>query len=117
MAYIRGVNRKQIILFPEAVDDYITEDNPVQFIDAFVDNLDLKKLEFKHSEPESTGRPHKSQECKSCQFKPKCTRNKNVRIIYRWEYEEILEQMRERVKSNWDKVKNDNGYQNIPLVQ
>jgi transposase len=57
MAYIRGINRKQITLFPEAVDDYITEDNPVQFIDAFVDNLDLKKLEFKHSEPESTGRP------------------------------------------------------------
>jgi len=57
MAYIRGVNRKQIILFPEAVDDYITKDNPVQFIDAFVDNLDLKKLEFKYSEPESTGRP------------------------------------------------------------
>lgn len=57
MAYIRGVNRKQIILFPEAVDDYITEDNPVQFIDAFIDNLNLKKLEFKHSEPESTGRP------------------------------------------------------------
>ncbi len=38
MAYIRGVNRKQIILFPEAVGDYITEDNPVQFIDIFVNN-------------------------------------------------------------------------------
>ena len=36
MAYIQGINRKQIILFPESVDDYIKEDNPVQFIDAFV---------------------------------------------------------------------------------
>jgi len=36
MAYIQGINRRQTILFPESVDDYIKEDNPVQFIDAFV---------------------------------------------------------------------------------
>jgi len=39
------------------VDDYIAEDNPVQFIDAFVDSMDLKELEFKYAEPEPTGRP------------------------------------------------------------
>jgi len=48
---------------------------------------------------------YKSQECKSCQIMPRCTRNKSGRIIYRWEYEEILEQMQERIKSNWEKVR------------
>ena len=57
MAYIRGVDRKQIILFPEVVDDYIDKDNPVQFIDAFVESLDLVELGFKYSQPEATGRP------------------------------------------------------------
>lgn len=57
MKYIQGTNRKQVILFPEVVDDYITEENPVRFIDAFVDGLDLKKLGFKHAELSSTGRP------------------------------------------------------------
>ena len=42
MGYISGINRKQSILFPEVIDEYIEEDNPVQFIDAFVDGLDLK---------------------------------------------------------------------------
>jgi len=57
MAYIQGMDRKQTILFPESVDDYIEEDNPVQFVDVFVDRLDLKELRFKYSQPESTGRP------------------------------------------------------------
>jgi len=57
MAYIQGVDRKQVILFPEVIDDYIEEDNPVRFIDAFVDSLDLKKLEFKYSDLKPTGRP------------------------------------------------------------
>lgn len=57
MPYIEGVARKQTILFPEAINDYIEEDNPVQFIDAFVDSLDLVALVFTYSIPESTGRP------------------------------------------------------------
>lgn len=57
MAYIQGVDRNQIILFPEAIDAYIEEDNPVQFIDAFVDNLDLVALSFKYSVTKATGRP------------------------------------------------------------
>ena len=32
MEYIRGVTRNQAVLFPETVEDYITEDNPVRFI-------------------------------------------------------------------------------------
>lgn len=57
MKYVSGVNRKQVILFPEVIDEYISEDNPVRFIDAFVDSLDLKELGFKHAELEDTGRP------------------------------------------------------------
>lgn len=57
MSYIEGVARSQGILFPESIDDYIEEDNPVQFIDAFVESLDLEELGFKYSLPEATGRP------------------------------------------------------------
>ena len=44
MDYIQGTAREQKLLFPDIIDDYITEDNPVRFIDAFVDNLDLEGL-------------------------------------------------------------------------
>lgn len=57
MGYIEGIDRNQVILFPEVIDDYIEEDNPVQFIDAFVDTLDLIELGFKYSETKGTGRP------------------------------------------------------------
>jgi transposase len=57
MRYIKGVSRRQKVLFPESLDDYIGEDNPVKFINSFVDSLDLVKLGFKHAEPEQTGRP------------------------------------------------------------
>jgi transposase len=57
MDYIRGVTRNQVILFPESVDDYITEDNPVRFIDAFVASLELAELGFARATPAETGRP------------------------------------------------------------
>src|SRR2546428_14187025 len=57
MDFIRGVNRNQVILFPETVEDYITEDNSVRFIDAFVSGLDLAKLGFLRAQPAETGRP------------------------------------------------------------
>jgi len=57
MAYIEGVARNQVMLFPDIIDDYIRDDNPVQFIDAFVDSLDLAELGFSHAAPEPTGRP------------------------------------------------------------
>ena len=44
-------------LFPEHLDDYIAEDNPVRVIDVFVDELDLSGLGFEGVEPEATGRP------------------------------------------------------------
>ena len=57
MDYIRGVTRSQVILFPESVEDYITEENPVRFIDAFVFSLDLAGLGFNRAQPAETGRP------------------------------------------------------------
>ena len=41
MAHIGEFEREQLLLLPEAVDDYVGADNPVRFIDAFVDGLDL----------------------------------------------------------------------------
>ncbi len=57
MDFIRGVTRNQVILFPETVEDYITEDNPIRFIDAFVGSLDLAQLGFHRAQPAETGRP------------------------------------------------------------
>jgi transposase len=57
MSYIRGESREQITLFPEAVDDYISAENPVRFIEAFVDALDMEGLGFVRSEPNEMGRP------------------------------------------------------------
>ena len=54
--FIKGENRYQATLFPEQLDDYITEDNSVRVIDVFVDSLKLKKLGFK-SKPTNKGRP------------------------------------------------------------
>ena len=42
MAHITGEDRSQLLLLPDAVDDYVGPDNPVRFIDAFVDGLDLE---------------------------------------------------------------------------
>src|SRR5205085_1259011 len=49
--------RSQILLLPEVVDDYVGPDNPVRFIDAFVDGLDLAAAAFGRVEPKVTGRP------------------------------------------------------------
>jgi len=55
--YVEGEDRSQSILFPERLEDYIAEDNPVRAIDVFVDELDLGKLDFDGMRPEITGRP------------------------------------------------------------
>ena len=46
MTHILGHDRCQLLLLPEVVDDYVGADNPVRFIDAFVDGLDLAALGF-----------------------------------------------------------------------
>src|SRR3981189_3098247 len=55
--FVVGDDRSQSTLFPERLDDYLGEDNPVRAIDVFVDELDLAKLGFGGVEPEATGRP------------------------------------------------------------
>ena len=57
MTYITGHDRSQQLLLPEAVDDYVGSDNPVRFIDAFVDGLDLAAAGFGRVAPKMTGRP------------------------------------------------------------
>ena len=51
--YVVGQDRSQSTLFPEVLDDYIAEDNPVRVVDVFVDELDLKDLGFEGAEPEA----------------------------------------------------------------
>jgi transposase len=55
--FVEGVDRSQTTLFPESLDDWIGENNPVRVIDAFVDALDLRALGFEGVVPEATGRP------------------------------------------------------------
>jgi transposase len=55
--FVEGTDRHQSTLFPECLEDWICEDNPVRVIDVFVDELDLGDLSFNGVDPEVTGRP------------------------------------------------------------
>ena len=55
--FIEGADRGQSTLFPEYLEDWIDEDNPVRVIDVFVEELELSELGFSGVEPEVTGRP------------------------------------------------------------
>jgi len=55
--FIEGVDRGQVTLFPEQLEDYVDEDNPVRVVDVFVDALNLKDIGFDRVVPEATGRP------------------------------------------------------------
>jgi transposase len=55
--FVEGRDRGQATLFPECLADWIDENNPVQVIDVFVDELDLAALGFNGVTPEVTGRP------------------------------------------------------------
>ena len=57
MNYIAGSDRGEALLLPEVLDDYITPENPVRFIDAFVGQLDLSKAGFSNAVLNETGRP------------------------------------------------------------
>src|SRR5277367_4719208 len=57
MSHIAGHDRSQTLLLPEAVDDYVGPENPVRFIDAFVDGLDLAEAGFVGVAAKPTGRP------------------------------------------------------------
>jgi transposase len=55
--FVEGVDRSQGSMFPERLEDWIGEDNPVRVVDVFVDELDLGGLGFERVEPRETGRP------------------------------------------------------------
>src|SRR5262245_4984460 len=55
--FVEGIDRGQSMLFPECVEDWISEDNPVRVIDVFVDGLDLGEMAFEGVDPAATGRP------------------------------------------------------------
>lgn len=55
--HIRGLDREQVQMLPPCVEDYVSAEAPVRFIDAYVDGLDLAKLGFARSQPKATGRP------------------------------------------------------------
>src|SRR5208282_872130 len=55
--FIEGEDRRQALLLPDCLEDYVSDDNPVRVIEAFIDELDLRALGFEGVVPEATGRP------------------------------------------------------------
>jgi transposase len=57
-SYISGTGRRQLLLLPDMIENYIEEDNPARFMDSFVDSMDLGKFGFKFSTlKDGAGRP------------------------------------------------------------
>lgn len=57
MAYKKGKDRRERVLFPDCIDEYVESDAPVRLFDAFVDNLNMDELGFVRSTPSATGAP------------------------------------------------------------
>ena len=57
MKFICGEDRKQTLLIPERVEDYVADTNPVRVIDAFVNGLNMAEQGFSRAEVNATGRP------------------------------------------------------------
>src|SRR4051812_26914113 len=55
--FVECADRRQDFLLPASLDDYVSEDNPVRAVEAFIDALDLKALGFAGMTPAETGRP------------------------------------------------------------
>lgn len=55
--FVQGEDRRQDYLLPASLDDYVSADNPVRAVEAFIGALDLKTLEFVGMTPAETGRP------------------------------------------------------------
>jgi transposase len=60
--FIQGADRNQGYLLPERIEEYVSEENPVRVIEAFVEELDLARLGFSRLEPNATGRPASMRE-------------------------------------------------------
>src|SRR6202171_356605 len=55
--FVEGMDRGQVTLLPECLEDWVDENNPVRAVDVFVDALDLVELGFDGAQPMATGRP------------------------------------------------------------
>lgn len=55
--FVQGEDRRLAFLLPASLDDYVSEDNPVQVVEAFIDELDFHALGFAGATPAETGRP------------------------------------------------------------
>ena len=55
--FVEGLDRCQSTLFPETLDDFVADDNPVRVVEGFVEGLDLGGLGFGGVDPKATGRP------------------------------------------------------------
>ena len=55
--YIEGSDRRQALLLPECIDDYVDENSPVRVVEAFVRRLGIAELGFERAIPAETGRP------------------------------------------------------------
>lgn len=57
MSYITGIDRTQTALFPTTIDDSIEHDNPVRFVDTFVNNINVVEFGYKDVRQNINGRP------------------------------------------------------------
>ncbi len=55
--FVQGEARAQMSLLPECLDDYVSDENPVRVVEAFIEGLKLEKLGFAGVVPQVTGRP------------------------------------------------------------
>ena len=63
MPFILGENRFQIDLLPNTLDDYVSDDNHVRVIDAYVDSLSLEDLGFRIFDGTSPGqKPYRRED-------------------------------------------------------
>ena len=46
MAYKKGKDRRERVIFPDCIDEYVEADAPARLFDAFVDSLNIEELEF-----------------------------------------------------------------------
>ena len=63
MEFVQGTDRMQTALFPESIEDFITDENHVRVIDTYVNSLDLRALGFVRHIPNDTGRPSYDPKC------------------------------------------------------
>jgi len=57
LAFIQGIERNQKMMFPEYVEEYIDEENPVRVIDEYVNTLNVKTMGFTKADEQRKGAP------------------------------------------------------------